>query len=57
MFCDSRDGATFDGATFGVPEELETLCEAFSDWLIEEDFQETIDRRINKIGGEVERHS
>jgi uncharacterized protein YwqG len=43
--------------TFDVPEELEILCREFNEWWAEEDHQKTIDRRENKLGGEVESHS
>ncbi|WP_427159614.1 DUF1963 domain-containing protein [Aliinostoc sp. HNIBRCY26] len=54
VFCVTRDGY---GKTFDIPEELKTLCREFNGWLNEQDDQETIDRRINKLGGEVEFHS
>ncbi|ABA25000.1 conserved hypothetical protein (plasmid) [Trichormus variabilis ATCC 29413] len=54
VFCVTRDGYA---KTFDVPEELKTLFREFNDWLNEEDDQETINRRINKLGGEVEFHS
>lgn len=54
VFCTTREGY---GKTFDVPEELNTLCREFDDWLAEDDAQATIDRRINKLGGEVETHS
>lgn len=54
VFCATRDGYT---QTFDIPEALEPLRQEFHDWLDEQDSQETIDRRINKLGGEVELHS
>lgn len=43
--------------TLNIPEELKTLSEEFMAWLDEADNQEMIDRRVNKLGGEVEFHS
>ncbi len=54
VFVDAREGYA---KTFDVPEELETLCREFHEWWYEQDDQETIDRRENKLGGEVESHS
>ncbi|BAZ38037.1 hypothetical protein NIES4101_39720 [Calothrix sp. NIES-4101] len=54
LFCVTRDGYA---KTFDIPEELKTLSGEFDVWLNQEDEQETINRRINKLGGEVEFHS
>ncbi|WP_206602861.1 DUF1963 domain-containing protein [Leptolyngbya ohadii] len=54
FFCVTRAGYT---ESLNVPKELETLSEEFITWLDEQDDQETIDRRVNKLGGEVEYHS